>query len=393
MYNSDLMYIGEFTNNQNTGPKSAFFFQPDIWMLPNMNVGDTVQTTHTYYYLDPTTRDVTGTYIVLTAQTKLLEYLSSYKVPETGVTYNDVIHFAYWPNVNDNSGEEEYWCERNRSWFRSYLNKTGAVQYATPANFNGYTWGYGTDGICTSATYLEAPENPWFSPYQCPAANSNATYVQNGSFENGLTGWITGWEGTNGPITPNDEGKLTSSLEIREMLRSATTPAVTPLTTSKAVVIEWSPTVPPVGFAPNPLDESGPHQLELLGDANLNSDWVWAYSNSRISVIPGATYVLSGYVWRWSSGEYAEIAFNGGWDQNGNPVSDGPTQSTFQTGATGLNGWVHITVSVTMPADVYNTEVWLARKGKPAGGETDSLFDDVRLQLVSLPSNYTYPGW
>jgi hypothetical protein len=156
---------------------------------------------------------------------------------------------------------------------------------------------------------------------------------------------------------------------------------------NRAFTTQFSPEVPNVG--PGNIDESGPTQLELTGDPTYNDTWAWAYSSEMIPVIPGATYVLTGWVYTSDGGEIAQVSFNGGWDQNGNSVSDGPWNYAINSQT---RNWEQLSITVTMPSDVYNTEVWLGRFGQH-GDYSWSLFDDVRLQLVSLPPGYTPPGW
>jgi len=375
---SNLYYIDEFKWNANSSQTSTFFQQPILFMPQTMNVGDTVYTTNDRYSLDPSIRAQTSSTTAIPASVTLSAHYSTYVVPETGVQYNDVIYFQYNSNLNNN-GNEQYWLANGIGKIRAIVANAGLLTYAQPGTYDG---NYCPNGVETVSGPLYAPENPWYSPVPS-TVNYGAAYVWNGSFENGLTGWTIGGETYDGsPIsTPAQRTSVVTFTSIYNFF------------TSNGQYPQYDPWE-------NNFDEAGPHQLCMQGAVDYNSAYTYVQSQQLIPVIPGATYELSGWLYRPTGSPQPKsdtdtIAFAGGWNSSGSPVSDGPTEAATYSGTQPTNQLYFVSTQVTMPADVYNTEIICSRTGFyfPSGNEvTLSYFDDVRLNLIALPSGYVIPG-
>jgi hypothetical protein len=407
---STMYYFQEWKGNGNGDPFGYFFLQPILWMPQYMSVGDTYDTTNQRFHIDPSIREQTTGYSVLTAEVQLVNHWTSYTVPETGIAYSDVIEFSYNPNTS--STPELYWCANGVGWIRADITYAGLIAYAQPGwytpgpNHNNsaqppdpshldssgnpmfetsdgqeFTTGsYLVDRLPTpTTTPVPGPENPWYSPIASPV-NYGPTYVVNGSFEDGTAYWtITGEDSSSSPVS---------------------TPA------QRTSITTFTPP-PASGSAYGPAnmnnqDQAGTHQVYMEG-GTTDDTLLTCVESGLIPVIPGGTYLLSGWVYRVTApapaphkGDVIALEFMGGFDASNNPVADGPGDVATPWATTApLDTWYYVSVQVTMASDVYSTQIMASRSGFPSipvGTVTGTYFDDLRLQLISVPSGYTIPG-
>lgn len=348
-----MYYYGSFHGNWHTTGKSAFFLQPVLWMHSTMNTGDYIDTTNQYYNLYPDTRLQQSNPLVLTRRTILFDHYSTYTVPETGVTYSDVIYFGYYPNTGDLGGLEEYWCAKGLSWVRARVAREGLVKWAVPDlahdPVNGASWGYGADGI-DSSTSMPTPKNPWYSPFPSPVGYSDRynAYVPYGSFEGG---WIDiqGW------YTPYQYNYLNTG-----------------------------PSCVLYGAGPSSSDnesgfnEAGIRSLGLsnYGDLSESSaDHVEVTNLNAIPVVPGETCVFSGWIKRTDASTSSYIAV---WA--GSAYSQADSTVTSSISGLAADGWEKVSTTITIPSGVYAAGVKCRIDADPGTGW--SFFDDIRLQLA-----------
>ncbi len=342
MSGTDLMYTGTFRGNSQGAANSAHFHTPILWMRQTMNVGDYVETAYSSIELSPANRKYTTGLFTRTARLEIVAYYATgfTMTVRPGACFDVVIYFKFWSNKNDANSLEEYWCQRN----------VGTIKVI---EVNGNKKSYISS---VGSGYAPELQNPFYSPFSAPVAFGGYynTVVVNGTFEAyhavngqnllGLNAAYTGWSGSSGDCVVTSDGSK-----------------------------------PPAQYLG--LDESGQWKLCLRGqsgggdstaDAAVTYDW--------IPVKPGASYRLSGWIYRESSSDGAYFDFN---DGNGATSSGSATTFTDQhAGSNVVNQWEKVSTDITIPSWVNAVKIRCVREGANAA---NAYFDDVRLSLI--PSN------
>jgi hypothetical protein len=341
---STVYYLGTFNGNMQNDPDVSFFFRtPIVWMTDNMSEGAYIDTNYSYYEVNAKTRQQNQTSISRTARVQYYQRLSAgtYNHPELGLisaAYGPVIHFKYWPDVNNGNSLEEYWLLEGKSFVRSYTHSNSLIEYFDPASIT-YEADIPRDANGQSIT---APQNPWYGVDSASVSFGGGTYhtaVYNGAFEN-TSNHLAGWTTTSADCLSTTDGT--------------------------------DPEYNPWGFV-----EAGEWKAVLRGSSgggDAASDAI--VSTNWIPVIPGRTYRLSGYIWRVSGSDNAYLDLDDGYgvDSNGSTV----TFTDVGVAASGTNQWDSVGADVTIPANVYGIKVRCVRDGANAG---NAYFDDIRFTL------------
>jgi hypothetical protein len=331
----DLLYLSTFRSNGIASPDSYAFVNPQTWMHASMSVGDTIDTYMEFANMAPLNRNETM-HSGRTARTKLDSYYSTYTVPETGVTYSDVILFKYWPDTSNLSSYEQYWCARglgsirwtdNPSVFFSAISPGWGTIYGVPVDF-------GANGYVTGVT-LTTPSNPWYSLYMPTVYWSRRTSsILNGTFQNGWTGWT--------------------------------------VSSGSATLTTGAGSVPTNPGDRTDVDNAGTQKLAISGSsagAVITAD--------IIPVTAGQTYRLSGFIYRQYAADNAYIDTNDGHGFN----SSGANLNFTNVAAVSsqINNWEYVYADFTVPTGVCGLKVRCVRNNGNVG---TAYFDDLRLQLT-----------
>jgi hypothetical protein len=153
MDNQKIIYWGTFRGNQEGDPVTHSFDSPPRWMNRHMSIGDKLDSKFHVRVLNPQTRreENNATEVM---RIELNEFHESWTIPETGVSYNNVIKFTYWYNINNPNSKEVYHVAKGK----------GTIHFETfnrgePSGVR-YAW----------VTQLEKksinePSVPWFNPF------------------------------------------------------------------------------------------------------------------------------------------------------------------------------------------------------------------------------------
>lgn len=331
---NQLLYYGSFRGNQNTSVsggtqavESHLLKNPFVWMNKVMSVGSVLETTVDRITLEPEPRSVSDRSWV-TMRMEFNQHLSSYTIPETigtgnVITYSDVIKMTFFSNKADASSKEIYWFAKGK----------GVVRFEAfnPAEPSGVHTSYITH---FSQLSLNSPTDPWFGPFASPNnfQQWGVSFARDGSFEfsqawnNGHASWV---RGSSDCVFTTDGGSTPGHGTWRVALRGST------------------------------------------GGGDSNAD---AFeSRNWVPVTSGATYRLSGYIWRVSSSDNAYLDFDDG-NGYGGSFSDAHASSS-QT-----HTWEFVSTSVTIPSGVTGVRIRGVRDGSNIG---NAYFDDIVLQRTN----------
>ena len=320
-----LAYHGLFRGNDYGSPYSIIIATPYTFFNRYMSIGSVVYETAYFQNFDNTARRRT-TFKAQAARSEVNAHFPTWTDPVTGRVYSDVLQVSYWPAYNPsdpNYSKEIYWLARGWGWVH-FLTVTLAGDPATTVR---EAW--------VTDLYMQAQgalNTPWVDPFQWN------TLVPNGFFEelapgafNGAYVYdkVSGW--TAAPLT---NGILTTDA---------------------------------------PLGATGPWKVAIVALYPPQTTSV-VYPTACILVTPGATYELSGWIWRVYPQDNAYLDFNDGIACSGGNFSDAHAQST----ATAV--WEKKSATVTVGPTTTSIRIRLVRDGANLG---NAYFDGVTLRRVN----------
>ena len=317
---SQLLYWGTFRGNgYYDSEESHSFSTPFAWMDQRMNVGDFKQQQVTDTLFDPRLRRAANS-ASLTLRVEIAAHHDTWRDPDTGIRYEDVLEVHYWGRYPDATSKEVYHLGRGLGTIRfETLNRLepSGVHYQYAEYFERFT-------------PPDLPELPWVDPFK------NATYVRNGFCEDFLaspveggavTAYLRGWSGSADAVITTDGGDEGTS---------------------------------PWKIALRGSSGGGDADADVV----VASDW--------IPVTPGRRYRLSGRVWRVSAADNVYLDFNDGAGQGGDFAD-------AQALATSTEAWERVVAEATVGPATTAIKVRGVRDGASLG---NAYFDAITLQRV-----------
>lgn len=315
---SRLEYWATFRGNSYNAPVSHSFGSPFYWMNRFMSVGNAMENALPVKALDSQLRKVASSGTV-TMRLEVNNHFNTWTLPETGVTYSDVLQVTFWSDKNVPSSKEVYYLANGKGTIRFESSNSGEP--------SGVRVSWATSFVNKA---VNNPTLPWFDPFQ------NTNFVPNGFFQD---------------ITSAINGGLVSTY-----LRSWSG-------SSNDVVITTDGTDP----------GAGNWKIALRGwTGGGDSTADAAITSSFIPVTPGKTYRLSGWLWRVSASDNLYLDFNDGFGQGGN-FTDG------QALATATNTWEYRSVDVRVGPATTGIKVRCVRDGANSG---NGYCDGLQIQRV-----------
>ncbi|HEV2852193.1 MAG TPA: hypothetical protein VHC97_05255 [Thermoanaerobaculia bacterium] len=315
---SRLEYWATFRGNGYNAPVSHSFGSPFYWMNRFMAVGNAMENALPVKALDSQLRKVSSSGTV-TMRLEVNAHYDTWTLPETGVTYSDVLQVTFWSDKNVPASREVYYLANGKGTIRFESSNNGEP--------SGVRVSWATSFVNKA---VNAPSLPWFDPFQ------NTTFVPNGFFQD---------------ITSGVNGGLVSTY-----MRSWSG-------ISNDVVITTDGTDP----------GAGNWKIALRGwTGGGDSAADAAITTAFIPVTPGKTYRLSGWLWRVSASDNLYLDFNDGLGQGGN-FTDG------QAVATATNTWEYRSVDVRVGPSTTGIKVRCVRDGANSG---NGYCDGIQLQPV-----------
>lgn len=320
-----ILYWGTFRGNAYEHGDNAFtqasnsnsFDAPFTWMRAQMSVGDELKEPVTDNNYDHQLRKAkdTQTHIF---RLKVDAHYENYEDPESALPWNDVLKVTFWSR-----GTEQEPDPKSRETY--YLAKgMGTVRFETSNDDpSGVLRQY---ALSFESQAPSSPAIPWFDPFK------NRSFVPNGFFEDRVS-------------TPASEGPVSTHLQ------------------------SWSGSSDDVVITrafSNPV--AGPWAIRLKVGARGGPDA--AETTGWVPVEGGATYKLSGYVWRSSSADRVYLDFHDGEGQGGR-FPDAEAM------ATRVGVWEYVEATATVDAATTGIKVRCVRDGANAG---DGLCDGLTLQ-------------
>lgn len=317
---SRLEYWGTFRGNQHSynAPPSHSFASPFYWMNRFMAVGDVMENALPVKAFDSEHRKVASSGTV-TMRLEINAHYNTWTLPETGVTYSDVLKVTFWSDKNVAASKEVYHLANGKGTIHFVSSNSGepsGVEKSWATSFGNKAY--------------NAPTLPWFDPFQ------NTNFVPNGFFQNitsqvngGLVStYLTSWSGNSGDVVITTDGTDPGAGNWKIALRG------------------WN---------------GG-------GDSAADTAITTAY----IPVTPGKTYRLSGWLWRVSASDNLYLDFNDGLGQGGN-FTDG------QALAAATNTWEYRSVDVRVGSSTTGIKVRCVRDGANSG---NGYCDGLQIQRV-----------
>jgi hypothetical protein len=315
---SRLEYWATFRSNSYSAPVSHSFGAPFYWMNRFMAVGGVMENALPVKAFNSQLRrvDSSGT---VTMRLEVNAHLASYTVPETGVTYPDVLQVTFWSDKNVPASKEIYYLANGKGTIRFESSNSGEP--------SGVRISWATAFVNKA---VNNPALPWFDPFL------NTAFVPNGFFQD-LTAAVNGglvstslrsWSGSSNDVVITTDGTDPGSGNWKIALRG------------------WS------------------------GGGDTAADA--AVTTAFIPVTPGRTYRLSGWLWRVSASDNVYLDFNDGLGQGAN-FTDG------QALATATNTWEYRSVDVRVGAATTGIKVRCVRDGANTG---NAYCDGLQIQRV-----------
>lgn len=315
-----LLYWGTFRGNGFYGSEESHSFaSPYGWMDRWMSVGDFTQQRITDSVMDPRLRkDVNSG--ELTLRVEVVDQYETWRDPDSGTEYQDVLEVHYWGRYPEESSKEVYYLGKWLGTIRfETLNvqEPSGVHYQYAESFERYT-------------PPDQPALPWFDPFR------SATHVRNGFCEDFL-------------LPPSSGGAVARYLR------------------------GWSGTADTVVGNDAPDEGTGPWQIVLRGSTGGgDSDADFAVASDWIPVTPGRRYRLSGSLWRSSERDNVYLDFNDGHGQ-GDDFEDA------QALASRTHVWERVAAQTTVGAATEAIKVRCVRDGTNQG---NAYCDGITLQRL-----------
>jgi hypothetical protein len=315
-----LLYWGTFRGNgYYDSEETHSFSSPFAWMDRFMGLGDFKQQGVTDTVFDPRLRRATNSGDG-TLRVEIVAHHDTWRDPDTGTAYDDVLEVHYWGRYPEAASREVYHLGRGLGTIRFETfnrQEPSGVRYQYAEYFERFT-------------PPPLPTLPWVDPFR------NATYVRNGYFEDFLTppveggpvgSHLRGWKGSADAVittTGGDEGASPWKI----LLRGSS-----------------------AGGAP-------------AADFAIASDW--------IPVTPGQRYRLSGRLWRGSARDNVYLDFHDG-------AGQGEDFDDAQALATSTGVWEVVAAEATVGPATTGIRVRLVRDG---ANEGHALGDGLTLQRL-----------
>jgi hypothetical protein len=315
-----LLYWGTFRGNgYYESEESHSFSSPFVWLDRFMSVGDFRQGQLTDSVLDPRLRRVTAS-AEQTLRVEIVNHFETWRDPDSGIEYPDVLEVHYWGRYPQPSSREVYHLG----------NGLGTIRFESfnPQEPSGVHLQYAER--FEPFTPTDRPGLPWFDPFQ------NTTYVRNGFCEDFLlppvqggavADHLRGWTGTSGAVITTDGGD----------------------------------------------EGTGPWKIALRGSAgggDTSADFVVA--SEWIPVTPGQRYRLSGSLWRASAADNVYLDFDDG-------AGVGGSFEDAQAMAASTEVWERVAAETTVGPATTAIKVRCVRDGANQG---NAYCDGITLQRV-----------
>jgi len=261
----ELLYWGTFRGNGYYGSEECHSFaSPFVWLDRFMSLGEFKQQRVADTLLDPRRRAAANQdEIVL--RVEIVAHFDSWRDPDSGIAYTDVLELHYWGRYPEPSSREVYHLGKGLGTIRfesKNAQEPSGVRLQYAERFERFT-------------PPEQPAIPWYDPFR------SATHVPNGFCEDfllppaqgGEVGrYLRGWSGSQGAVITTDGGDQGLS---------------------------------PWKIALRGSAGGGDAQADFV----VVSDW--------IPVTPGRRYRLSGSLWRVAREDNVYLDFNDGAGQGG----------------------------------------------------------------------------
>jgi hypothetical protein len=317
---SHVLYWGTFRGNGYYGAEESHAFAaPFPWLANLVNVGDVSEQSVTDTVLEPHHRTVQHV-DESTFRTQVVAHYDSWRDPDSGTSYRDVLEMNYWSRYPEPASREVYWLG----------NGLGTLRFETfnPLEPSGVHYQYAER--FEPATPPDQPARPWYDPFK------SATHVRNGYCEDFL-------------LTPVQGG------EVGRYLRGWSGSPDAVITTDGG-----DPGTSPWKIALRGANGGGDTQADFV----VSTDWIPA--------TPGARYRLSGSIWRVSARDNAYLDFNDGLGQGGNFPD-------AQALARGTQVWERVAAETTLGPATTAIRVRFVRDG---ASEANAYCDGITLQRV-----------
>jgi hypothetical protein len=315
-----LLYWGTFRGNgYYDAEESHSFSSPFNWMDRWMSVGQFTQQPITDTLLDPRLRQKANAG-VLTLRVEVVDHHDTWRDPDSGADYADVLEVHYWGRYPEETSREVYHLGRG----------LGTIRFETmnPLEPSGVHQQYAES--FERFTPPDEPARPWFDPFL------NTSYVRNGYCEDFLQ-------------APAQGGSV--GLYLRD----------------------WSGSADAVITTDAPDEGTGPWRIALRGTSGGgDSEADFVVSSDWIPVLPGRRYRLSGSLWRVSEEDNVYLDFNDG-------VGRGGDFEDAQAMATHANTWERVAAIATVGAATTAIKVRCVRDGPNEG---NAYCDGITLQRV-----------
>jgi hypothetical protein len=317
---AELRYWGTFRGNgYYDSEESHSFAAPFGWMDERMGPGDFKQQRITDSVFDPRRRRLLNTGDQ-TLRLEVVAHHESWRDPDSGTVYSDVLEVHYWGRYPEAASREVYHLGRGLGTIRfetqNPLEPSG-VRYQYAQSFERFT-------------PPDLPTLPWIDPFK------NTTYVKNGFCDDftaspveggAVAGHLEGWTGSRDAVItaePADEGTGPWKIALRGSTAGG----------------------------------------DSLPDFVVPSDW--------IPVTPGARYRLSGRVWRGAAADHVYLDFDDGHGEGG-------AFEDAQALAASTGMWERVASEATVGATTTAIRVRCVRDGANAG---NAYFDAITLQRI-----------
>jgi hypothetical protein len=317
---SQILYWGTFRGNGYYGSEESHSLAaPFTWLDRFMNVGDFKQQSVTDTLLDPRHRKVANSDSLL-FRTELVAHHDTWRDPDSGILYEDVLELHYWGRYPSPASREVY-----------HLGKgLGTIRFESfnPQEPSGVRIQYAESFEPFSPP--DMPALPWFDPFQ------SATHVRNGFCEDfliapvpgGAVGrYLRGWTGTDDAVITTDGG---------------------------------DPGTSPWKIALRGSTGGG----DTVADFVISADW--------IPVTPGRRYRLSGSLWRVGAQDNVYLDFNDG-------IGQGGSFPDAQAISRQVEVWERVATEATVGPTTTAIKVRCVRDGANRG---NAYCDGITLQRV-----------
>jgi hypothetical protein len=269
-----------------------------------MRVGAFTQQRITDSVFDPRLRRVVNS-ADQTLRVDIVAHYDSWRDPDSGVVYDDVLEVHYWGRYPDPASREVYHLG----------NGLGTIRFETPNVHEPSGVHYQYAEYFERFSPPDLPAIPWIDPFR------NTTHVPNGFCEDFLASpveggavatHLRGWTGSKGALITQEQGD----------------------------------------------DGRGPWKIALRGSAS--GDRADFAATDWIPVTGGRRYRLSGRIWRGSRADTVYLDFGDGAGQGGNFDDAHATATTTQI-------WEHVAAEATVGPATTAIKVRGVREGTADG--------------------------